>query len=133
MFAQNMTGIQKMKDGQEKDIAIIKLSISMRDYANEKYGTFRTIWMKYDAFACYCAIAIAFWLMIHFLLYGVADGTVKIGRAPAGAIAFFYAQILLDMNLLMGYWQASLAAIILICFFMIDVDLTNAFKNFRQQ
>jgi hypothetical protein len=83
-----------MQDGQDKDIAIIKLSISMREYGNEKYNTFRSIWMRYDPFACYCALAIAFWLMVHFLLYGVADSTIKITRVSAGIIAFFYGQIL---------------------------------------
>lgn len=82
--------------------------------------------MKYDAFACYCAIAVAFWLMVHFVLYGVTDSTIKIGWTPVTLIAFFYAQILIDFNILGGYWQASLVCIILVCFFMIDVDLTNA-------
>ena len=82
--------------------------------------------MRYDAYACYCAIAIAFWLMIHFVLYGVTDSTIKIGWTPVTIISFFYAQILFDFNILGGYWQASLAVIILVCFFMIDVDLTNA-------
>lgn len=91
MFAKNVTAIEAQAPGHERDLAIIKLSISVRDYANEKYNTFKTIWMKYDPFACYCAIAVAFWLMIHFLLYGVADSTIKIGRVPAAVIAIFYA------------------------------------------
>lgn len=104
----------------------------MRDYANEKYSTLRGIWMKYDAFACYSAIAVAFWLFIHFLLYGVADSTIKIGWTPVLLVLFFYAQILLDFNILGGFWQASITSIILICFFMIDLDLTNAIKYFTR-
>jgi len=104
----------------------------MRDYANEKFQTFKTIWMKYDPFACYCSILAAFWLMIHFLLYGVADSNIKISRISLGLIIFFYGQILLDYNILFGYWQASIVAILLICFFMIDIDVTNAWRHFKQ-
>lgn len=66
--------------------------------------------------------------MIHFLLYGVLNSNIRMSPFAFGFMAFFYAQILLGFNLLLGYEQASLVMIMVACFFMIEVDVTSAYK-----
>ena len=101
----------------------------MRDFSNEKYKVFQKLWTEFDIFSVLCAICIAFWLVVHFLLYGVLDSTIQISWFSFVWMAFFYINILLKFNVLFGYEKASILMIILGCFFMIELDLTTSIKN----
>jgi len=46
-------------------------------------------------------------------------------------MAFWYAQILLKFNIIFGYEQASMIMILITCFFMIEIDVTRAWKKFK--
>jgi len=65
------------------------------------------------------------------LLYGVLDSTIKIGEQSLMLMIFFYGNILLDFNVLFGYEKASIAMILILCFFMIEIDVTRALKHAR--
>lgn len=103
----------------------------MRRFANDKYRVFQKLWTQFDNFSVVSAIIISFWLMIHFLLYGVLNSNIRMSPFAFGFMAFFYAQILLGFNLLLGYEQASLVMIMVACFFMIELDVTSAYKHSR--
>jgi len=75
----------------------------------------------------------AFWLLVHVLLYGVLDNTYKIHKTSVGLMIFFYGNILLGFNILFGYEKASIIAIFFICFFMIEIDITRAYKHAKNQ
>lgn len=76
----------------------------MRDFANKKYELFQKLWTEFDYFSVVCAIITAFWLLVHFWLYGVLDSSIRIAPIAVGLVAFFYVQILTGFNILFGYW-----------------------------
>jgi len=78
-----------------------------------------------------CAICIAFWLLIHVLLYGVLDNTIKISGSLLILIVFFYGNVLIKFNILFGYEKASIIVILILCFFMVEIDVTRAIKHGR--
>ena len=114
------------------DLEFLALALEMRDFSNEKYKVFQKLWTEFNIFSVLCAICVAFWLVVHFLLYGVLDSTIQVSWFSFGWMAFFYLNILLKFNVLFGYEKASIAMIILACFFMIEVDLTTAAKYATQ-
>ena len=105
----------------------------MRNFANEKYKVFQKLWATFDDFYVICGILMAFWLLVHVLLYGVLDNTYKVHKISVGLMAFFYANVLLGFNILLGYEKASIFVIFIICFFMIEIDVTRAYKHGRNQ
>jgi predicted aminopeptidase len=92
---QKIIESQKTKDGlpsqiEERDAIIVTLTLEMRDFANSKYKVFQKLWQSFDIFSVLCAISISFWLLIHFLCYGVLDNTIRISRFSLALMAFFY-------------------------------------------
>jgi len=51
-------------------------------------------------------------------------------RISFGMIAFTYASILLGYNIFY-FEKASILFILLMCFFMVEIDVTRAIKNMR--
>ena len=67
----NVIGPKKSLAGGTEEI--VQLALDMRSYAIKKYQLLHDIWFTCDDFAILSAILIAFWLCVHFLLYGVLD------------------------------------------------------------
>ena len=89
---------------------------------------FKKLWLSYDYFSIFCAIVISWWLAIHFLLYGALDSTIKMSRISLALIVFTYSTILLGVNIFY-FEKASILFILLLCFFMVEMDVTRAYKN----
>ena len=86
------------------------------------------MWTQFDIPSVIFSMIIAFWLFIHFFLYGVLDPTIRASWFSFAMIAFFYGNILVGFNIIFGYEKASWLMIIVGCFFMIEIDVTNAIK-----
>lgn len=106
----------------------MELCLEMRDFSNTKYMLFQELWTQFNIPNVIYSIIIAFWLFIHFFFYGVLDPTIKISWFSFGMIAFFYGNILVGFNIILGYEYASWLMIIVACFFMIELDVTGAMK-----
>jgi len=103
----------------------------MRDFANTKYMLFQELWTQFDIPSVIFSIIISFWLFIHFFFYGVLDPTIKVSWFTFGVMAFFYGNIAVGFNIILGYEYASWLMIIIACFFMIELDVTGALKMAR--
>lgn len=107
----------------------MKLTLEMRSYSNEKYKVFQKLWLSFDNYSVFCSISISFWLVVHFMLYGVLDNSIKVSRQSLGLMLFFYLIILTKIG---GIWEKiCLFFILAICFLQIELDVTRAVKNTR--
>lgn len=130
----HMAGFEKRSvetlAGSTEDI--VRLTLEMRSFAKEKYQVFREIWMQYDTFIILCAISLAFWLTVHFLLYGVLASNPKSDFSPP--TPFFIAVLYGIYNLgveRMYFSKLCILVVLVICFFSIDISLTVAVRHMR--
>jgi len=116
---------------EDRDAKLLETANQMRQFAIEKYSIFQGLWTTFDNFSVISAICIAFCLMMHFLLNGVLNSTIKITPWSFGFMAFWYAQILLKFNIIFGYEQASMIMILITCLYMIEIDVIRAWKKYK--
>jgi hypothetical protein len=110
----------------------VQLTLEMRRYAKEKYEVFRDIWLQYDTFIILCAISLAFWLTVHFLLYGVLDSRSDFMPLTPLLVAILYG--IYNLKIESFYFsKLCIVTILIICFFAIDINLTIAVRNMRNE
>ena len=111
----------------KKPEEVMALSLEMRAYAKEKYETFRKIWLQYDFFSIFVAIAVAFWLMVHFLLYGIVEPRAHfIPLTPLSMIGLYLGYNYGPERFYLNNICAIM--IIIICFLMVEIDMRVAYK-----
>ena len=104
---------------------ILDMCLRMHNFANVKYKVFQKLWTEFDVFAVVMAICFAFWLFMHFVLYGVLDLSIQLSMASVGILTFFYLNLFFDFHVLFGSSKATCIVMLLVCFFMIEIDVTQ--------
>ena len=70
------------------------------------------------------SIVFAFWLLLHFLLYGVLDATVKVSPVACAIFAAGYACIVLNFFPLYNQ-TLTFIVMVLACFFQMEINLSQ--------
>lgn len=75
-----------------------------------------------------CAICLSFWLLVHFGLYGVLDSGIKISKVNVIFMVLLYFNIFLNWL----YPRVTCALLLLACFFMIEVEVSQFIQTASQ-
>lgn len=96
----------------------------MHKFANEKYKVFQQLWTTFDNFSVWISIALSFFLLLTFLMYGVLDSNLKIGKLNAIILTGLFAR-----NFTVGSEKAILFIVLAVCFFMVEIEINSLRKH----
>ena len=104
---------------------MIELSLRMHTFANEKYRLFEKLWTSFNHYWAICAIVLSFWLMMHFVIYGVCDSNIYISACNVIILAILGVCQISGLKIVFGYEKPTIILIFITLFFMIEMELTQ--------
>jgi len=106
----------------------LELSLRAHKFANEKYKVFQKLWTEFDTFSVVSAISIAFWLFVHFGLYGVLDNNLKLSKISLILLVTLYANVVFEF---VNFPRVTICLLMIILFFQIELDLSLLYRSVK--
>lgn len=114
----------------ETDLRLLDICFRLHSFANSKYMIFKKLWTEFNHSFVWQSIIFSFWLLVHFILYGVLDATTKVSSMSCLIFATGYTCILFNTHL----FNSQLLTFILMtlaCFFQMEINLTSALTEMK--
>lgn len=131
-FEFNLANFKARMNPDLTDDQILSLALEMREFANDKYKLFQQFWTTVDTFAVASALLFAWWLLVHFTLYGVMDSSIRMSRISLIFLAVLYFLLLVDCPLF-GYKTLNIGLMQITFFLQVEIDVTQLIKDCKKQ